>query len=62
MNHIKDFEKQNHVIEGKILVFQLYVLYYLNVSESLDIWSSLGKYKQPHSFLTICHPKIYSDI
>lgn len=68
MNHIKDFEKQNHVIGkknhviGKILMFQLYVLYYLSVSESLDIWSSLGKYKQPHSFLTICHPKIYSDI
>ena len=45
-----------------MLMFQLYVLYYLNVSESLDTCSSLGKYKQPHSFLIICHPKIYSDI
>lgn len=45
-----------------MLMFQLYVLYYLNVSESLDTCSSLGKYKQPYSFLIICHPKIYSDI
>lgn len=62
MNHLKDFERQKHVIEGEILIFQFYVLYYLSVSESLDTCSSLGECKQSYSFPIICHPKIYSDI